>query len=285
MVRQRFSIVDIIIYLILGFLGISMLYPFINMLAVSFAPIDEVMKNSAMIFTKKPTFNAYEYVFKFGGLGDAAKVSFFVTIVGTAINMFMTVIAAFALAKKDLPGGKFIMKAIVISMIFHAGTIPMYIVVKNTGLLNTVWSLILPTVIDTYWLIIMRNYIMGLPESLSEAARIDGCTEYGLLVKIILPLCVPILASVVLVYLVAHWNNYTQAMLYINKHELKPMQLIIKDMYSSSGAMQELDNGDRPPVETVRAASVMIVTLPVLVVYPFLQKYFVQGIAAGAVKG
>ena len=284
MVKQRFDWIDVIVYTVLGLLGITMLYPFLNMLAVSFAPISEVMENSSMLFPKNPTLNAYKYIFKYGEFGNAAKITVFITIVGTLLNLTATSVAAFALAKKDLPGGKLFMKYIVISMIFHGGMIPAYIVYRNLGILNTIWVLIIPGLIDTYWLIIMRNYIMGIPESISEAARIDGSGEFRLMATIILPLCGPIIATLVLVYGVAHWNAYTNAVMFITKNELMPLQVVVRNLYNS-GVSAELDDGTRPPTETVRAAAVILVTLPVIVAYPFLQKYFVQGVKAGAVKG
>lgn len=284
MVKQRFDWMDIIIYTVLGLLGITMLYPFINMLAISFAPINEVMENSSMIFPKSPTLNAYNYIFKYGEFANATKVTLFITIVGTLLNLSATSIAAFALAKRDLPGGKVFMKYIVISMIFHGGMIPQYIVYRNLGILNTIWVLLLPRLIDTYWLIIMRNYILGIPESISEAARIDGCSEFRLMATIILPLCGPILATLVLIYGVAHWNAYTEAVMFITDNNLMPLQVVIRNLYNS-GVSAELDDGTRPPTETVRAAAVMLVTFPVIVAYPFLQKYFVQGATVGAVKG
>ena len=284
MVKQRFDWIDIIVYTVLGILAITMLYPFLNMLAVSFAPIEEVMENSSMVFVKNPTLNAYRYIFKYGTFSDATRVTLFLVVVGTALNIAFMTLTAFALAKKDLPGVKFFLKFMIATMIFHGGIITAYILYRNLGLLNTIWVLIIPGLIDGYWTILYRNYIMGIPESLLEAARIDGSGEFRIMTTIVLPLCTPILATLVLIFGVAHWNAYTGAIMYITDSSLMPLQVIIRNLYSAS-TVGELDDGTRPPMETIRAAAIMLTTFPIIVAYPFLQKYFVKGIKMGAVKG
>jgi len=173
---------------------------------------------------------------------------------------------------------------LVFTMLFSGGTVPLYMVVRSLHLVNTVWAMILPHAINTYWLILMRNFMMGIPTSLSESARIDGCNEYMILIRIILPLSLPIIATLTLFYGVTRWNEYNSALLYITRTELKPLQIVIRAMYEQ-GVDRIEDNSLVPPSNTLRAAAVMLSTLPILCVYPFVQKYFVQGIMVGAVKG
>ena len=282
--KKKLGAIDILIYIILGLLSITTLYPFINMLAVSLSPMSEVAKSTFMFFPKKITFDAYKYVFKYTELFGAYKVTLFVTIVGTIINLALTSLGAYVLSNKQVPGRGFMSKMLVFTMLFSGGTVPLYIVVKSMNLVNTVWAMILPHAINTYWLILMRNFMMGIPTSLSEAARIDGCNEYMIFIRIILPLSLPIIATLTLFYGVARWNDYNSALLYITRTELRPLQIVIRAMYEQ-GVDRIEDNSSVPPSNTLRAAAVMLSTLPILCVYPFVQKYFVQGIMVGAVKG
>jgi putative aldouronate transport system permease protein len=169
-------------------------------------------------------------------------------------------------------------------MFFGGGLIPNYLVIKNLGLLDSLWALMLPGAISTWNLILLRNFFQSIPSSLKESARIDGASELTILVKLMLPLSIPIIATLALFYGVGHWNEYMGAIIYINKAKLNPLQVIIRSMYNI--AIEQLD-GDSlpPPVETVRCATVMLATLPMICIYPFLQKYFVQGMLVGSIKG
>lgn len=281
---KKIGVFDVLNYIILGLLSLTTIYPFINMIAVSLSPMSEVAKGAVLIFPKKVTLEAYEYIIKYSELGSAYKVTLFVTIVGGLINLTLTTLGGYVLANKQIPGRSFLSKMVVFTMLFHGGTIPMYIVVKNLHLTNTVWSMILPHAINTYFMILMRNFMMGIPTSLSESARIDGCNEYMILLRIILPLSMPIIATLTLFYGVSRWNEYTSAILYITRSSLRPLQVVIRAMYEEGIEMMEA--GDiAPPSNTVRAAAVVFSTVPILCVYPFVQKYFVQGIMVGSVKG
>lgn len=282
--KKKLGIVDYIIYIVLGLLSITTIYPFINMLAVSLSPMSEVAQARFMIWPKKMTFDAYEYVIKYSNLWGAYRVTLFVTIVGTTINLALTILGGYVLSNKQLPGRGVLNKILVFTMLFSGGTVPLYMVVRSMGLTNTLWAMIIPHAINTYWLILMRNFMIGIPDSLSESARIDGCNEYMILLRIILPLSLPIIATLVLFYGVTRWNEYTSAVLYITRSELKPLQVVIRGMYEQG--MDRVTEGEViPPSSTIRASAVMLSTLPILAVYPFVQKYFVQGAMVGAVKG
>jgi putative aldouronate transport system permease protein len=283
MVRKTglFDIINTIILLLIAFLT---LYPFINILFISISPVEEVVKNSLILFPKRISLDAYQYVFKFGRMGASFKVTIFITLVGTLINLALSSLGAYALSTRDLPGRKVFTTFVVITIVFNGGLIPTFLMVKNLYLYDTVWALILPNAINSFWLILMRNFFQGIPDSLRESARIDGCSEYRILGSIILPLSLPIIATLSLFYGVAHWNEYYSAIIYTNKLSLRPLQVVIRAMYTQ--AIENLDDKSLPPaVETVRASTIIIATLPILFMYPFLQKYFVQGIMVGAVKG
>ncbi|MEW9699922.1 carbohydrate ABC transporter permease [Paenibacillus sp. SI8] len=281
----RPSKTDYVIWLFLFLIGISTLYPFLNILFVSLSNMKDIVQNGGvMLYPKSFHLDSYQYVLRFSGLLNAYGITVTVTIVGTIINLIMTALGAYVLSMRDLPGRNVLMTIVLIAMLFNGGLIPTYLVVRSLHLVNTIWALILPFAINTWLLILMRNFFQGIPTSLRESARIDGCSEFGILVRIILPLSIPIVATLALFYGVSHWNEYTNVIIYINNPKIATLQLILRKMYTFS--IEQLD-GDNlpPPVETIRAATVMMATLPIVIVYPFLQKYFVQGVLVGSVKG
>lgn len=279
------AIGDIVIYAILIFVVVLTLYPVLYVFTVSFTPISQLRSGRLMLIPESFTLIAYKFAFEQSGILPAYKITIFVTMAGTLLNLFMTSLGAYVLSKKYLPGRKLLTMFVAAQMVFNGGMIPFYIVVKSLKLTNTLWALILPWSILTFYLLIMRNFFAALPESLSESAKIDGCSEFRTMWNIIFPISKPIFATLGLFYAVWHWNEYFWSMLFINKTQLMPLQLIVRRMYESSIDMMSFDSSLPPPVETVRAAAVVITTLPILCVYPFLQKYFVKGVMVGAVKG
>lgn len=277
--------VDAVIWLFLGLLSVTTLYPFVNVLFVSFADMKDIVQHGGTIlFPRSIHLDSYRYVLRFSGLLDAYGVTIFITVVGTLINLVMTSLGAYVLSNRDLPGRNALMTIVFIPMLFSGGLIPSYLVVRSLHLVDTVWALIVPFAINSWLLILMRNFFQGIPAALRESARIDGCSELGILVRVVLPLSLPIVATLALFYGVGHWNEYINVVIYINNPKLYTLQLILRKMYTFS--IDQLD-GDSlpPPVETIRAATVMMATLPIVIVYPFLQKYFVQGVMVGSVKG
>lgn len=282
--KKRIKPFDIINLIILSLLGLTTLYPFINLLFMSVSSIEEVMKSSSiMLYPKSISFDAYEYVLKYGNLSNAFKITVTITVLGTIINLVLTTLGAYSLSNKNLPGRKFLMSLVILTMLFNGGLIPTYMVIKALHLIDTVWVLMIPNAISTFNLILMRNFFQSIPPSLSESARIDGCSEFRILMNIILPLSMPIIATLSLFYGVGHWNEYFNAIIYNNKNSLSPLQVLIRNMFANSVDMLDPDRLP-PPVETVRAATVILATLPIICLYPFLQKYFVQGIMIGAIK-
>lgn len=276
---------DVSNVILLTCLSIITLYPFWDSLIVSIIPLQESLASNIHLFPKTITWEAYAYIFNMKELWSSYGVSLFVTGVGTLLSMLMTVLAAYALSKSHLKGKRTIMFLIVFTMMFNGGLIPTYLVVKQLHLLNTVWALIIPTAITTYNLIIMRNFFMALPESLEESARIDGCNDLGVLFRIVVPLSMPAIATVALFYAVARWNEFFTAIMYITDKDKWPLQLFLRAMLVENEASFQ-SGGDNPFLmgQSMKMASVMVSTIPVLLIYPFFQKYFVQGVTLGAVK-
>ncbi|WP_083676493.1 carbohydrate ABC transporter permease [Paenibacillus sp. FSL H8-0548] len=285
-VMQKKGIVDVLILIFLLLLSVTTLYPILNLLFVSLSSMDEVVKsNGMMLYPKSINLDGYRYIFRHAGLSDAYMMTIFITVVGTAINLIMTTLGAYVLSVKDMPGRNPLMMFVLVTMFFSGGLIPSYLVIKGLGMVNTVWALLLPGAISAWLLILMRNFFQSIPKELRESAKIDGSSEYGVLWRIMLPLSLPIMATLALFYGVGHWNEYINVIIYINDEKLSTLQVLLRRMYTS-GAISEID-GDAlpPPVETVRAATVILTSLPIISVYPFLQRYFVQGMIVGAVKG
>ena len=251
-------IADFIIYFVLLIVVVVTLYPVIYIFIISFTPISQVASGKLLIIPRAFTMVAYKFALEQAGILSAYKVTIFVTVVGTLINLFMTSLGAYVLSKKHLPGRKLLTMFVAVQMFFNGGIIPFYIVVKNLRMTNTVWALMLPWSILTFYLLIMRNFFTNLPESLSESARIDGCSEFRTMWSIIFPISKPIFATLCLFYAVWHWNEYFWSMLFINKSQLMPLQLIIRRMYEGSVDMMSFESSLPPPVESVRAAAVVI---------------------------
>ena len=286
MVKKRLSVWQMLNYIILFLICVTTIYPFIYLLLSSFSPIEDILKHTLLPVSKNFNIDAYRYVFQDSSILDAYKVTIFITVMGTAIGLLMSALGAYVLSQPKLPGKKLFMGMIIVTMVFHGGMIPSFLVVRSLGLYDSLWALILPTSINTFWMLIMRNSFQSLPASISESARIDGCSEFRILFMIVLPLSGPILATLGLFYGVNYWNMYSNAVIYIKSSEKRPLQMLIKAMYqSASSTMEQSDNMLPPAVENLRAATIMVATLPILCVYPFLQKYFVKGVTVGAVKG
>ena len=217
--------------------------------------------------------------------------SFFIMIAGTVVNMAFTTTLAYPLSKSNLKGRNVVLNVIIVTMLFSGGMIPNYLVVKGLGLLDSYWALMLPGAVNAFNLIIVKNFFQELPHELEEAARIDGCSDVGIFAKIILPLSKPALASVGLFYAVSHWNDFFNSLIYLNSTEKFPVQIILRQIVllaqgaSADGSAVDFGVGGTPPEQVVKMAATVVATIPILCVYPFVQKYFEQGVMVGAVKG
>jgi putative aldouronate transport system permease protein len=283
-------ILDGMNYLLLITVAVVCVLPFIYILAASFTAPEELLQKGFVLFPTKFSLVGYEYILSTDVILSSLGVSIFITVVGTLANLLFTALMAYPLAQRDLMGVKLFMKLIVFSMLFSGGMIPTYLVVRYTGLLDSPSSLIIPGLISAFNLIIMRNFFQQLPDGLEEAARIDGCSDVGILFRIVLPLSAPVLASLALFYAVGHWNAYFNAILYINESSYWPIQVWLRQIVilSQGGIGDSTQFGDdfvAPPAETIKMAVIVLSTLPILIVYPFLQKHFAKGALLGSVKG
>lgn len=279
---------DIIIYALLTIIAIVMVIPFIYVIAASFASEFEIQSRPLFLIPNEPTLDAYARIFNMSDMGTkvfrSLAISVLVTLIGTLINLFFTTTMAYGLSRSNLIGKKPLLNMVLFTMVFSGGMIPTFLVVKGLGMYDTYAALILPGAISAYNMLIVRNFFMELPRELEEAASIDGCSDIGIFIKIALPLSMPCLATFGLFYAVGHWNNYFGALLYLNDSNKFPFQLVLRNI-----VMQTQDNmtdpNVLPPSDTLKMAVIVVGTVPILIVYPFLQKHFAAGVMVGAVKG
>ena len=248
------------------------------------------MQTGQVVFWPKQfTLSAYEQVFKDDSILRAYGNTLYYTVLGTAINMVMSILCAYPMSKRNLYGKKYLNILMVIPMFISGGMIPSYMLVDALGLIDTVWALVLPGAISTYNMIIMRTFFQGLPDTIEESARIDGASEWRILFSIILPLSTPILATMTMFYAVGHWNSYFSAVLYMNKKAHYPVQVILRNIVIANETQEYMAETASSSMEfistTIKYAVVMVVITPILCVYPFAQKYFVKGMLVGSLKG
>jgi putative aldouronate transport system permease protein len=276
-----------VVYFILILLALLCLLPFLYVVAVSVTPESEVLRRGIVIIPETFTFLAYKEVFISHGIGQAYKITLFRTIVGTALNVLFTVIAAYPLSKKYLPGRSPFLLFIVFTMMFGGGLIPTYLLVRSLGLLNSPWVLIIPNLISAFNLVIIKGFFEQLPAEIEESARVDGASELQSLWRIILPLSLPVLSTISLFYAVGHWNSYFDAIVYINDSNLMPLQVILRNILLNvaTQSADSLANTGAVSTFAIQMAAVVVTTVPILIVYPFMQKHFTKGVLLGSVKG
>ncbi|MEW9050771.1 MAG: carbohydrate ABC transporter permease [Neobacillus sp.] len=281
---------DVFNFIFLGLIGLLMICPFLYVIAGSFATEAELTRRSFFIFPETFTLDAYKYIFATNTFVRSILVSMGVTLVGTLVCLFFTFTMAYPLSRKTLMGRSLFMNLVVFSMLFSGGMIPTYIVVKSLGLLDSYWALILPIAINPFNLIIVKTFFQNIPIELEEAAKIDGCTEIGIFWRIMLPLSKPVIATFALFYAVAIWNDFFSALLYITDSAKWPVQVLLQQIIilSQSQLGDAASTGAsfvEPPDQSLKLAVVVVATLPILIVYPFLQKHFAKGMLLGSVKG
>lgn len=282
-------ITNVIIYTIAGIAGILTLLPFLYVVAGSFATEKELTEKAFFIIPSVISTNAYQYIFETGEIFNGLKNSIFLTVVGTCVNMFFTTTFAYPLSKKHFKGRTFVLNMVIVTMLFSGGMIPTFIWIKQLGLYNSYWALILMGAISPFNMIIVKNFFQELPAELEESARIDGCTDLKIFASIVLPLSKPVIASISLFYAVGHWNDYFGAMIYLQDTSKETVQIVLRRIVLLAAGIQaegmDFDVMGVPPDKAVKMAATMVATLPILVVYPFVQKYFTKGVMVGAVKG
>ena len=266
-------------------------YPIYFCVIASFSdPNQMTMSIGAIFLPYRPfTLSAYEKVFTHSLFVSGWINTLFILVVGTSVNMVLTILTAYVLSRKGLMLNRFLTVLIVFTMYFSGGMIPAYLNVKDLGLMNSLWSLILPGAISTYNMIIMRTAFRGIPDELSESAQLDGANELVILWKILVPVCLPTLAVILLYYAVGHWNAWFNASIYLQDSSKFPMQLVMKKILDSANVSEmigDIGGTDKARyVELIKYALIVVSTFPIMVLYPFLQKYFVKGVMVGSVKG
>ncbi len=284
-------IFDIINYLVIGIAAFTTVMPIIYIIFNSFATELELQIRPMFIIPHTWSTDAYAYIFKSPKLLRSFGNSVFITFFGTLINLFCTVTMAYPLSKRFLRGRKFLLNMVIVSMFFSGGMIPGYVVVSSwLGMRGTYWAILLPGAISAYNMMIVKNFFQGIPQELEESANLDGCSDLGTLIRIVLPLSLPVLATFGLFYAVGHWNSYFSAMIYLTNDKMYPLQLILRNIIvtaeASAGDMSLMDpNFVEPPKQSIKMAVIVVATVPIMCVYPFLQKYFVKGVMVGALKG
>ncbi|MGF7142710.1 putative aldouronate transport system permease protein [Anaerotaenia torta] len=277
-------------YIFFTLIAVIMIYPFWHVAMQSLSGINETAAGGIFLWPKGFTLSTYQSVFKNREIWRAYGVTVFVTIAGSLTGTLLTAMTAYPLSKSRLRGGKLVMFLIMFTMLFSGGMIPNYILIKNLKLLNSVFALIIPALISAYNVIIMKSFFQSIPESYEEAARIDGANDVRIFFGIIVPLSKATIATIALFNAVMYWNDFFSTVMYINKKELWSLQAYLRNMLTNTAeAMNAVGvNINMTPAinaTTIRAASIIVATVPILVVYPFLQKYFVKGVMIGGVKG
>jgi putative aldouronate transport system permease protein len=285
----KFGIFDIFMYTIAGLVALICLVPFIYVFSVSFTDPAVYVPFEFRIFPKKFSLEVYRGILADGGFIQSIKNTVIVTVGGTVISLFATFAYAYGLTKKDMPFGKIFMGLVVFGLLFDAGIIPNYILIRSLGLIDSFWSLILTAVMISWNVIIAKSFIEGIPGELEDAAKIDGCSYFGIFFRIILPLATASLAVLTLFIAVNQWNMYIRPMIYINDFQKRTIQVFLKTLLVDSttgiGGGGSGDGNNVLPSETIRLATVVLAMLPIVIVYPFVQRYFVKGIMVGSVKG
>ncbi|MFC7681062.1 carbohydrate ABC transporter permease [Paenibacillus sp. GCM10028914] len=291
--RTGDNIFQFSINIVLFLIAVTMFFPFLYVVAVSFTDPSVYNINSLVLWPEKWSLKAYEYILSGGAFWNAFKSSVFITVAGTIIAILVTSTMGYMLSKSRLPGRKWFLRAILITMLFSPGLIPNYLIVRQLGLIDSLWAIILPGATSAWSLLVLKSFYQGIPEELEESAKIDGSNDMGIFFKIILPLAKAPIAAITLFFAVGFWNAYFSAIVYLQDSMKWPLQVLLQQIVLAANASQfvdsatalELQSQIQIPGETIKMAAIVIVMVPILVVYPFLQKYFAKGVLIGSVKG
>ena len=287
--RKKFELYNFIVSFVLGFFALIIILPFYYVIIISITSEAEFIRTPLLIFPTEPTLDAYRALFADGRIFIGYGATLRILAIGLPVNMILTTLLAYALSRPAFPGKKFFIFYALFTMFFSGGIIPLYLLIVELGIINTIWSVVLASGINTFYFILMRNYFMALPPSLEESAKIDGAHELRVLISIILPISKPILATITLFYAVDRWNEWFNALVFIRRMDLTPLQLILRAMVMEAmiqdpAATAAIDDIVVQFALGMRMAAVFLTMLPVMLVYPFLQKYFTKGIMIGAIK-
>lgn len=283
--NNKFGKLDVIIFIVLLIYALMVIFPFYYAFTVSVSSENAYLNTPVLLYPKDITFKAYELVFTNSQLWSGFGITMILLIVGTTYQLFFTVITGYALSRDKWFGKNFVMNMIIVTMFFGGGLIPYYYLITSLGLYDSILVMIIPGAIDTFNMLLMRNYFQSLPKELEESARIDGANDIQIFLKVYLPLSLPMLATIGLFFAVGNWNSWYNGMLFIETSWKKPLQLVLREMIVTSSTA--IDNPDAKEVysEGLVMASIFFTIVPMMCFYPFVQKFFVKGIVVGAIKG
>ncbi|KIL41386.1 hypothetical protein SD70_06955 [Gordoniibacillus kamchatkensis] len=283
-------IVTAFAYLLLIVSALLVALPFLNLLSISLSSANPVVSGDVGLWPKQLQWDAYRYVIKAGAFYSSLRISIAITLVGSLLGIVLSVMAAYPLSKPQLPGRKGLVLLYVFTMMFSGGIVPQYLLMNSLHLLNTIWAVILPSVTAVFNLLIVKNYFESLPEEIEEAAKIDGASPLFILFRIMLPLSAPVIATIFLFYAVGFWNDYFNARLYITDQHMMPLQVYLRTVIfeaqdpSGNFKLDSTNVGSLAP-QSIINATVILSMLPMVALYPFLQKFFLRGMVIGSVKG
>lgn len=279
---------DVLNVIVLAALAVVTVLPFWYVLAGSFATETEISARPFFLWPRQFVTDTYEFIFSTNTFSRSLVITIGVTLVGTVVQLLLTLTMAYPLAKRRLPGRKLVISLVVFTLVFGGGMIPTFLVVRSLGMLDTYWALFIPLAINPFYLIIVKNFFQELPEELQEAAFIDGCSEIGTFFRIVLPLSKPIIATFFLFYAVGIWNDFMSPLLYITDTSKWTLQMFVQQVTVStdlSNTLGRVDANFVPPEQGMKFATIIVATVPILIFYPFLQKHFAKGMLIGSVKG
>ncbi len=286
------KIFDVINISLLTIMLLAILYPLYFIVIASVSNPDRIFAGDVWLYPLEVTFEGYTRIFQDGKIWIGYKNTIIYTVIGTILNVSLTLTAAYALSRKDFYGRNFFMIMFVFTMFFSGGLIPTYLIVQNLGMVNTMWAMIIPKAVAIWNIIVARTFFQAtIPNEMLEAAKVDGCSNTKFFLKIVLPLSKPIIAVMVLFYAVGHWNSYFDALVYLNNESLYPLQLILRNILIQNEAaatmVSDLDSvaAQQRIADLIKYGVIIVGSLPLLIVYPFIQKYFVQGVMIGGIKG
>lgn len=287
--KARVTWFDSLLTVIIVLISLTVILPFLYIIAVSFSPPGDSMAGNFFIWPKHWTLDAYSYLFNAQTFLNSIKNSIFITVLGTCVNLFVSITLSYTLSKRIVPGRRIMMLFIFFTMIFHGGMIPSYLVVKSLGLLDSYWAIVLPAATSAFNVLVIRSFFQSLPESLDEAARIDGAGEFRILLSVVIPLSKPIIATFTLFFMVQYWNEFFSAVIYINDTNRWPIQPLLRQMVAISSSNISADAAIDAQLAVnlgpnVQNAAILLAMLPIVAVYPFLQKYFAKGAMLGSIK-
>lgn len=286
--RKKIDAVDVILFILLTGWGLIILLPFINAVAISFASYKEYLETPLLLFPKNPELKSYQQLIEDGRIWIGYRTTIIILIIAVPLSLFLTSSMGYALSRRHYPGKKAILLLVLFTMIFQGGIVPLYLVMKDLHLTDSIWSVILASGMNTFYMILMYNYFQSLPDSLIESAQLDGAGEWTILFRIVLPLSMPIITTVLLFYSVDKWNEWFNAMVFIRSADIQPLQNVLRSMIVDSQAMGEasalVSIEDRPFTSGIKMAAVVVTMVPIMCIYPFLQKHFAAGVMVGAIK-